>query len=79
MNQERLQVSRCFPHPILPPLICVIRICPYHDDQTLDLYCQQCTIPICVKCSDISHKDHPVHQVSQQVIEGSGLEQFNGP
>ena len=55
------------------------RTCPYHDDQTLDLYCQQCTIPVCVKCGGISHKDHPVHQVSQQVIQGSGLEQFNGP
>ena len=34
---------------------------------------------MCIKCSGISHKDHPVHQVSQQVIEGPGLEQFNGP
>ena len=44
------------------------RTCQHHNDQTLDLYCQQCTIPVCVKCSDISHKDHPVHQVSQQII-----------
>ena len=42
------------------------RTCPYHDDQTLDLYCQQCTIPVCVKCGGISHKDHPVHQ---QIIQ----------
>ena len=55
------------------------RTCQQHSDQTLDLYCQQCTIPVCVKCGGISHKDHPVHQVSQQVIEGSGLELFNGP
>ena len=57
------------------------RVCPYHDDQTLDLYCQQCTIPVCVECSSISHKDHPVHQVSQQVIQNKeeiqqSLEQF---
>ena len=57
------------------------RTCPYHDDQTLDLYCQQCTIPVCVECSSISHKDHPVHQVSQQVIQNKeeiqqSLEQF---
>ena len=57
------------------------RTCPYHDDQTLDLYCQQCTIPVCVECSSISHKDHPVHQVSQQIIQNKeeiqqSLEQF---
>ena len=43
--------------------------CQYHDDQTLDLYCQQCTIPVCIKCSGVSHKDHRVHQVSQQIIQ----------
>ena len=57
------------------------RTCPFHDDQTLDLYCQQCTIPVCVKCSGISHKDHPVHHVSQQIIQNKeeiqqSLEQF---
>ena len=26
MNRERLQVSRCFPHPILPPLFCVVHV-----------------------------------------------------
>ena len=43
--------------------------CQYHNNETLDLYCQQCTIPVCIKCSGISHKDHPVHQVSQQIIQ----------
>ena len=43
--------------------------CQYHNNETLDLYCQQCTIPVCVKCSGISHKDHPVHQASQQIIQ----------
>ena len=57
------------------------RTCPYHDDRTLDLYCQQCIIPVCVECSSNSHKDHPVHQVSQQIIQNEeeiqqSLEQF---
>ena len=43
--------------------------CQYHNNQKLDLYCQQCTIPVCVTCSGIYHKDHPVHQVSQQIIQ----------
>ena len=43
--------------------------CQYHNNQKLDLYCQQCTIPVCVTCSSIYHKDHPVHQVSQQIIQ----------
>ena len=43
--------------------------CQYHNNEILDLYCQQCTIPVCVKCSGISHKDHPIHHVSQQVIQ----------
>ena len=43
--------------------------CQYHNNETLDLYCQQCTIPVCIKCSGVSHKDHRVHQVSQQIIQ----------
>ena len=41
--------------------------CQDHTDQQLDLYCQQCIIPICVKCTIINHKDHPVTEVSKQV------------
>ena len=57
------------------------RTCQHHSDQTLDLYCQHCTIPVCIKCSGISHKDHPVHQVSQQIIQNKeeiqqSLEEF---
>ena len=44
-------------------------MCHDHDDQKLDLYCQQCTIPVCVKCTIISHKGHPVHEVSKQIIQ----------
>ena len=52
-----------------------------HDNQILDLYCQQCTIPVCVKCTIISHKGHPVHEVSKQIIQNKeeiqqGLEGF---
>ena len=55
--------------------------CQYHNNETLDLYCQQCTIPVCVKCSGISHKYHPIHQVSQQIIQNKeeiqqSLEEF---
>ena len=77
--KEAQNMSRDTLIKMLPSFSFLSRKCQYHDDQTLDLYCQQCTIPVCVKCGGISHKDHPVHQVSQQVIEGSGLELFNGP
>ena len=43
--------------------------CQYHNNQKLDLYCQQCTIPVCVTCSSICHKNHPVHHMSQQIIQ----------
>ena len=54
---------------MLPSSSLLSRKCQYHDDQTQDLYCQQCTIPVCVECNYSSHKDHPVHQVSQQIIQ----------
>ena len=56
-------------------------MCHDHDNQMLDLYCQQCTIPVCVKCTIISHKGHPVHEVSKQITQNKeeiqqGLEGF---
>ena len=56
-------------------------MCHDHDNQILDLYCQQCTIPVCVKCTIISHKGHPVHEASKQIIQNKeeiqqGLEGF---
>ena len=56
-------------------------MCHDHDNQILDLYCQQCAIPVCVKCTIISHKGHPVHEVSKQIIQNKeeirqGLEGF---
>ena len=50
--------------------------CQYHNNQKLDLYCEQCTIPVCVTCSGIYHKDHPVHHMSQQIIQNKeGIQQ----
>ena len=54
---------------ILPSSSSSSPMCHDHDNQTLDLYCQQCTIPVCVKCTIISHKGHPVHEVSKQIIQ----------
>ena len=56
-------------------------MCHDHDDQKLRIYCQQCTIPVCVECTIISHKGHPVHEVSKQIIQNKeeiqqGLECF---
>ena len=35
-------------------------VCQDHEDQKLDLYCQQCSIPVCVKCILVSHKNHSI-------------------
>ena len=56
-------------------------ICHDHDDHKLSFYCQQCTIPVCVKCTIISHKGHPVDEVSKQIVQNKeeiqqGLEGF---
>ena len=56
-------------------------MCHDHDDQKLSFYCKQCTIPVCVGCTIISHKGHPVHEVSKQIIQNKeeiqqGLEGF---
>ena len=42
-------------------------ICQDHSDQQLKYYCQQCIIPVCIECTIINHKDHPVTEVSKQV------------
>ena len=34
--------------------------CQDHSDHQLKYYCQQCIIPVCVKCTIINHKDHPI-------------------
>ena len=57
MSQDKLT-------KLIPPFI---HTCQDHTDQQLDFYCQQCIIPVCVKCTIINHKDHPVTEVSKQV------------
>ena len=44
-----------------------IHTCQDHSDQQLKYYCQQCIIPVCIECTIINHKDHPVTEVSKQV------------
>ena len=57
MSRDNLaKLIQSFPHT-----------CQDHTDQHLDFYCQQCIIPVCVKCTTINHKDHPVTEVSKQV------------
>ena len=41
--------------------------CQDHTDQQLDFYCQECIIPVCIKCTVINHKDHPVIDIQNQV------------
>ena len=41
--------------------------CQDHTDQRLDFYCRECIIPVCVKCTVINHKDHPVIDIQSQV------------
>ena len=67
---------------MLPSSSSTSPMCHDHDNQILDLYCQECTIPVCVKCTIISHKGHPVHEVSKQIIQNKeeiqqGLEGFS--
>ena len=54
-------------HKILPSSTPSVPLCPDHDDQKLALYCTQCGVPVCDKCSTGRHKGHPVKEVSQQV------------
>ena len=68
-NTSRDKLIKMLPSSSASSRSFLSRTCPYHDDQKLDLLCQQCIIPVCVECSYISHKDHPVHQVSQQIIQ----------
>ena len=41
--------------------------CQDHSDQQLKYYCQKCIIPVCIECTIINHKDHPVTEISKQV------------
>ena len=57
MSQDKLiQLIPSFTH-----------ICQDHSDQQLKYYCQECIIPVCIECTIINHKDHPVTEVSKQI------------
>ena len=55
-------------------------VCQDHEDQKLDLYCQQCSIPVCVKCILVSHKNHSIvvsnHAMDQRDEINVSLEGF---
>ena len=79
--KEAQNMSRDKLIKMLPSMCSSSPMCHHHDDQKLSFYCQQCTIPVCVGCTIISHKGHPVHEVSKQVIQNKeeiqqGLEAF---
>ena len=59
--------SRSDLHKIFPSSISSVPLCPDHNDQKLVLYCTQCAVPVCDKCSTGRHRGHPVREVSQQV------------
>ncbi|XP_021367305.1 tripartite motif-containing protein 2-like [Mizuhopecten yessoensis] len=48
--------------------------CTHHKGGQLDLYCEECQIPVCIKCVSTVHKSHPlcdlseiIHQTKQDV------------
>ena len=32
----------------------------YHENQPLEFYCEECKVPICHKCSVVSHNRHTI-------------------
>ena len=44
-----------------------IHTCQDHSEQQLKYYCQQCIILVCIECTIINHKDHPVTEVRKQI------------
>lgn len=43
--------------------------CHDHPRQELDFYCNQCSVPVCVKCTIISHRDHTVTEAKPQAVK----------
>ena len=60
MSQDKL-IKMLFSSSLSP-------VCYDHQDHRLELYCQQCVIPICIKCTD-SHKSHPICELSAQISQ----------
>ena len=60
MNQDQLAA-------MLPSCPTSSTTCQEHAQSPLDLYCQQCNLPVCAMC--LGHEDHPVVKVNEQVNE----------
>ena len=43
--------------------------CHDHPRQELDFYCNQCSLPVCVKCTIISHRNHTVTEAKPQAVK----------
>ena len=67
--KEAQNMSRDKLIKMLPSTCSSSPMCHHHDDQKLSFYCKQCNIPVCVGCTIISHKGHPVDEVSKQIIQ----------
>ncbi|XP_021367316.1 uncharacterized protein LOC110459408 [Mizuhopecten yessoensis] len=39
--------------------------CTYHKRRQLDLYCEECQVPVCIKCVSTVHKSHPLCDLSE--------------
>ncbi len=44
-----------------------VPLCQKHEGQRIDLYCQQCSLLVCLKCSVVDHKGHQVHDIKKYV------------
>ena len=53
------------------PIMCSMQ---YHENQPLEFYCFECKIPICLKCSVVSHNRPHVHYMVEQ--KGSILDRI---
>ena len=56
-------------------------LCSHHTDQQLKYYCQKCAIPICIECTIINHKNHPIIEVWREIsrsksVVGRSIENF---
>ena len=63
MNQEEL--VKLLPTSYTSPPV----MCSMHEDQKVDLYCQHCSITLCLKCSVVDHKGHQVHEIKKYVAQ----------
>ncbi|XP_021367315.1 uncharacterized protein LOC110459407 [Mizuhopecten yessoensis] len=39
--------------------------CTHHKGRQLDLYCEECQVPVCIKCVSTVHKSHPLCDLSE--------------